>query len=63
MKMIILIENCVAMGKYLDKKIEELKAKHPSIGDWRNTGLLGCLELVKNKDNQRTNGTFQCKAR
>ena len=23
--------------------------KHPSIGDWRNTGLLGCIELVKNR--------------
>ena len=23
---------------------------HPSIGDWRNTGLFGCLELVKNRD-------------
>jgi taurine--2-oxoglutarate transaminase len=22
---------------------------HPSIGDFRNTGLLGCLELVKNR--------------
>jgi taurine--2-oxoglutarate transaminase len=26
-----------------------LKQKHPSIGDWRNTGLLGCIELVKNR--------------
>ena len=38
-----LIENCLAMEKYLDNKIEGLKAKHPNIGDWRNTGLLGCL--------------------
>ena len=33
----------------LKAAIEELKAKHPSIGDFRNTGLLGCIELVKNK--------------
>ena len=26
-----------------------MKSKHPSIGDWRNTGLLGCLELIKNR--------------
>ena len=29
---------------------EELKKIHPSIGDFRNTGLLGCIELVKNRD-------------
>ena len=44
-----LIENTIAMGKYVDGRIEELKKKHPSIGDWRNTGLLGCIELVKNR--------------
>jgi taurine--2-oxoglutarate transaminase len=44
-----LIDNTIAMGRYMDSRIEELKKKHPSIGDWRNTGLLGCLELVKNR--------------
>ncbi|HRF25271.1 MAG TPA: aminotransferase class III-fold pyridoxal phosphate-dependent enzyme, partial [Chitinophagaceae bacterium] len=44
-----LIENCVAMSQYLDQQVEKLKAKHPSIGDFRNSGLLGCIELVKNK--------------
>lgn len=44
-----LVENAAAMGVYLDKKVEEMKAKHPSIGDWRNTGLFGCFELVKNR--------------
>ncbi|WP_225154462.1 aminotransferase class III-fold pyridoxal phosphate-dependent enzyme, partial [Bradyrhizobium sp. NBAIM08] len=44
-----LIENAAAMGAYMDQRISELKSKHPSIGDWRNTGLLGCLELVKNR--------------
>lgn len=42
-----LIENAAAMGKYMDAQVELLKQKHPSIGDWRNTGLLGCLEIVK----------------
>ena len=58
-----LIENAVAMGNYLDARIEELKTKHRSIGDWRNTGLLGCLELVKKPQDERANGTVQCKAR
>ncbi len=56
-----LIENCVAMGKYMDKKIEEMKIKHPSIGDWRNTGLLGCLELVKNRDTKEPMAPFNAK--
>ncbi len=37
------------MGKYIEGRIEDLKKKHPSIGDFRNTGLLGCLELVKDR--------------
>ena len=45
-----LIENAAAMGKYVDKQVAILREKHPSIGDWRNTGLLGCLELVKNRE-------------
>ncbi|RYU82112.1 aminotransferase class III-fold pyridoxal phosphate-dependent enzyme [Hymenobacter persicinus] len=44
-----LLENTVQMGKYLDQRMAELIEKHPSIGDWRNTGLFGCIELVKNR--------------
>jgi taurine--2-oxoglutarate transaminase len=44
-----LIENAANMGTYLQKEVEKLKDKHPSIGDFRNTGLLGCIELVKNR--------------
>ena len=45
-----LIENAATMGKYIENKVEELKRIHPCIGDFRNTGLLGCLELVKNRE-------------
>lgn len=45
-----LIENAEAMGMYLDLRMVEMKEEHPSIGDWRNTGLLGVIELVKNRD-------------
>ena len=48
-----LIENAAQMGAYLEKRVEEMKKKHPSIGDFRNTGLLGCLELVKNRSRGR----------
>jgi taurine--2-oxoglutarate transaminase len=44
-----LVERAAEMGKYIDAEVEKLKAKHPSIGDFRNTGLLGCIELVKNR--------------
>ena len=44
-----MIENAAKMGRYIEGKVEALKEKHPSIGDFRNTGLLGCIELVKNR--------------
>jgi taurine--2-oxoglutarate transaminase len=44
-----LIENAARMGEYLESRVAELIKQHPSIGDFRNTGLLGCLELVKNR--------------
>lgn len=56
-----LIENAAAMGKYLDTRIEELKEKHSSIGDWRNKGLLGCLELVKNRKTKEPMAPFNAK--
>ena len=45
-----LINNAKEMGKYVENKVQIMKSKHPSIGDFRNTGLLGCIELVKNKE-------------
>jgi len=56
-----LLENAQAMGKYIDEQVEVLKDKHASIGDWRNTGLLGCLELVKNKQTKEAMAPFNAK--
>ncbi len=56
-----LIENAAAMGKYIDEKVEEMKTKHPSIGNWRNTGLLGCIELVKNRTTKEPMAPFNAK--
>ena len=56
-----LIENAVTMGKYIDKRMEEMKKNHPSIGDWRNTGLLGCIELVKNRETKEPMAPFNAK--
>ena len=44
-----LIDRALHIGAYIDASVEQLKSKHPSIGDWRNTGMLGCIELVKNR--------------
>ncbi len=56
-----LIENCNAMSAYLNSRIEDLKKIHPSIGNWRNTGLLGCLELVKNRTTKEPMAPFNAK--
>lgn len=56
-----LIENCIAMGKYIEQEVEKLKQKHPSIGDFRNTGLLGCIELVKNRKTKEPMAPFNAK--
>ena len=56
-----LIENAAEMGRYIDSKVEELKQLHPCIGDFRNTGLLGCLELVKNRATKEPMAPFNAK--
>ncbi len=56
-----LIENARVMGEYMDAQVELLKQKHPSIGDWRNTGLLGCLELVRNRRTKEPMAPFNAK--
>ncbi len=47
-----LIDRAAETGKYIDVQAEKLKAKHASIGDWRNTGMLGCFELVKDRSSK-----------
>jgi taurine--2-oxoglutarate transaminase len=45
-----LIENAREMGKILKEGLEELKDKHPSVGDVRSIGLFAVVELVKDKE-------------
>ncbi len=44
-----LLENAALMGAYMEQQVTMMELEHPSIGDFRNTGLLGCIELVKNR--------------
>ncbi len=56
-----MIANAAEMGIYIEGRMEELKAKHPSIGDFRNTGLFGCIELVKNRTTKEAMAPFNAK--
>lgn len=56
-----LLENAVLMGAYINEQVALLQQKHPSIGDWRNTGLLGCMELVRNRNTKEPMAPFNAK--
>ncbi|PWT77918.1 MAG: aspartate aminotransferase family protein [Bacteroidetes bacterium] len=57
-----LISHAAEMGRYMSRKLDEMKGKHPSIGDYRLTGLLGCLELVRNRKTKEPMAPFNAKA-
>ena len=44
-----LIAKAKELGRYLGKRLEEIKSRHPSVGDARGLGLFWALELVKNR--------------
>lgn len=43
-----LVENSAARGETLKQLLQEIRAKHPSVGDVRSIGLFGVIELVRN---------------
>ena len=55
-------ENATNIGSYTDQLMKKLINKHPSIGDWRNTGMLGCIELVKNRKTKEPLAPFNANA-
>ena len=44
-----LLANAKRVGQYLGRRLEEIKARHPSVGDVRYIGLFTALELVKDR--------------
>lgn len=56
-----LIDNAREMGRYMEEQVAKLTEKHPSIGDFRNTGLLGCIEVVKNRKTKEPMAPFNAK--
>ena len=44
-----LIENTAIRGRHIEEEVKKLEQIHTCIVNFRNTGLLGCIELVKNR--------------
>jgi 4-aminobutyrate aminotransferase len=42
--------NAAEVGAYFRRRLEELKEKHPVIGDVRGLGLMQAIELVKDRE-------------
>ncbi len=49
MRRLNLVERAADLAPYVEAKLQELKAKHPSVGDVRGKGLFWAVELVKNR--------------
>ncbi|MFT5873363.1 MAG: taurine--2-oxoglutarate transaminase [Clostridium sp.] len=45
-----IIENAKKQGKLILKRMEDMMAKHKCVGNVRNIGVFGCIELVKNRE-------------
>ncbi len=53
-----LVGNSARMGKVMGELMSELMAEHPSVGDVRNIGLFGAIELVKNRETKEPMGPY-----
>jgi taurine--2-oxoglutarate transaminase len=58
-----LVENAAAMGAYLAQREDELKAKHPSVGDVRHIGLFSIFELVRNRETKEPLAPYNANAK
>ncbi|NLE75783.1 MAG: aminotransferase class III-fold pyridoxal phosphate-dependent enzyme [Chloroflexi bacterium] len=57
-----LIEHAAQMGRVLGQRLEDLKRRHPSVGDVRYTGFFSVIELVKNKATKEPVAPWNAKA-
>ncbi len=48
-----LLENASKVGKYLGSRLDEIKTRHPSVGDVRHIGLFTALEIVSDKTTKK----------
>jgi len=52
-----LVENAAKMEKVMEKRLNEIKADHKSVGDVRGKGLFWGIELIKNTKTKEQAGT------
>ncbi|HEY5903903.1 MAG TPA: aminotransferase class III-fold pyridoxal phosphate-dependent enzyme, partial [Anaerolineales bacterium] len=45
-----LVEHAAAMGPVLNRMLTDLGEAHPSVGEVRNIGLFGIIELVRDRE-------------
>lgn len=57
-KRLNLIERARVLGKRLTERLEEIKARHRSVGDVRSIGLFAAIELVKNRETKAPFNTY-----
>ena len=53
-----LIENSRRMGAVMRELLEDLQARHPSVGATRNIALFGIVELVRNRETREPMAPF-----
>lgn len=58
MKRLGLVERARELEPYVGKKLEKLKAKHPSVGDVRGKGLFWGVDLVKTRKTKEPFNTY-----
>ena len=56
-----LVERARELAPYVEGKLNELKAKHPSVGDVRGKGLFWAVDLVKNRTTKEPFNTYEDK--
>ena len=61
LKRMDLIERSREMGEYMGQQLNELKTKHPSIGEVRGLGLFWAIALVKNQKTREPWNTYDDK--
>jgi taurine---2-oxoglutarate transaminase len=58
MQRLNLVDRAAELAPYVEAKLQELKAKHPSVGDVRGKGLFWAVDLVKNRETKEPFNTY-----
>ena len=60
-KRLNLFENAKKLGAHMGQRLNELKERHPSVGDVRGIGLFWAVEIVKNRKTKKPFNTREDK--